>query len=106
MNNGAASVRFCITTPPSNGPTAHPAFRVTFVMPLAYVRAEGGTTAMTYDWRVGTSISTSASRNRKRVAATVTVGAAGASIRKRLDGRCVHTIVFNSPIRRANEAAA
>ena len=55
--------------------------------------------------RVGTSISTRASRARNRTAATAAVGAAGASIRNALDGRWVTTIVFSNPIRRAIHAA-
>ena len=61
---------------------------------------------MTYDWRVGTSISTSASRARNSAAAVAAVGAAGASIRNTLEGRCVNTIVFRSPMRLAIHAAA
>jgi hypothetical protein len=79
---------------------------VTFVTPLASVRSDGLTTAITYDSRVGTSISTSASRARNSALAIVPVGGAGAARRKRLDGRCVQTIVFSSPMRLASQAAA
>src|SRR6185503_252554 len=89
----------------TDGPTAHATFRVTLVTPLANVRSAGFTTAMTYDWRVGTSISTSASRARNSTAASAALLDAGAAISSRLDGRCVHTIVFNRPIRRASQAA-
>ena len=95
-----------MTTPATDGPTAQAMFRVTLVTPLANVRSDGFTTAITYDWRVGTSISTSASRARNSAPAIAALGDAGTAIRKRLDGRCVHTMVFNSPMRRASQAAA
>src|SRR6266852_5937637 len=104
MNNGPAIATRSMTTPASDGPTAHATLRLTFVTLLASVRSPGRTIAITYDWRVGTSISTNASRARNSVAATVALAAAGAAIRKRLDGRCVSTIVFTRPIRLAIHA--
>src|SRR5919108_3748325 len=106
MKSGVARPAYCITLPPIAGPTAHPALRATLVIPLAYVYADGGTTAMTYDWRVGTSISTSASLARNNAAARDSVGAVGASMSSMLDGKCVNTIVLTRPMRRAIQAAA
>ena len=76
MKSGPASASRCMTVPAINGPTTQPAFLATFVIPLAYVRADAGTTAITYDCRVGTSISTSASRARNSAAAIPASGAA------------------------------
>ena len=62
-------------------------------------------TAITYDCRVGASISTSDSRASSRAAAIGKLGARGTAIRNKLDGRWVNTIVFSRPIRFANHAA-
>ena len=53
-----------IARPEINGDVAQAAIRTRFVTPEARVRSSGATTAITYDCRVGTSISTSASRSR------------------------------------------
>src|SRR5687768_188392 len=105
MISGPAKATYCMTRPATDGPIAQAVLRVTFVTPLANVRSDGWTTAMTYDCRVGTSISTNASRARKTAAASGADGDAGAAIRKRLEGRCVQTIVFSKPMRRASHAA-
>jgi len=93
-------------SPANAGATAHAPSRTRCVIPDASVRSSGLTTAMTYDWRVGTSISTSPSRRRNSPAATGKLGAKGTVARRRLDGMCVKTIVFTSPIRLASQAAA
>src|SRR2546428_11130031 len=74
-------------------------------MPAAAVRSSGGTTAMVYDWRVGTSICEIEMRARYSSTADVAVGISGTSASSTFEGRCVNTIVFNSPIRRAIQLA-
>ncbi|TPW01378.1 MAG: hypothetical protein FD124_3724, partial [Alphaproteobacteria bacterium] len=69
------------------------------------MRSSGRTIAMTYDWRVGTSISTRPSRSRNRIAAMAKVGASGTVSSNRLDGMWVNTMVFTSPMRAASQAA-
>src|SRR5215831_12922962 len=94
-----------MTSPATLEPTAQNTLRARLVSPLANVRSLGRTTAATKDCRVGTSISTSASRQRNSRIATLKVGAKGTAIRNRLEGKCVRTIVFTSPMRRASHAA-
>ena len=72
--SGADSVIACMASPASGGPHAHAAIRASDVTPAATVRSSGRTTAITYDCRVGTSISTSPSRSRNRVAASGKLG--------------------------------
>ena len=96
MISGPASATCCITTPATDGPIAHAAFRVTLVTPLANVRSPGFTTAMTYDWRVGTSISTSASRARNSTAASAALldaGAASGTLRPDVEPRDVMRVI-------------
>src|SRR2546430_287935 len=106
MTKGAEKATFCIKKPATDEPTAQKILRARFAMPLANVRSLGRTTAATYDWRVGTSISTSASRHRNSTIATFNEGANAAATRNKLGGRGVKTIVFTSPMRRATPAAA
>src|SRR5215831_5227320 len=94
-----------MTSPATLEPTAQNTLRARLVSPLANVRSLGRTTAATKDCRVGTSISTRASRQRNSRIATLKVGAKGTAIRNKLDGKCVKTIVFTSPMRRASHAA-
>src|SRR5689334_15274062 len=105
MKIGAAKDNECIKKPDNDEDAAHPALRATFVVEAAKVRSSGRTTAAVYDWRVGTSISTRASRHNRRPAATGNDGAKGTAMRNRLEGRCVNTIVFTRPMRRASHAA-
>src|SRR5215470_1090097 len=102
MKSGAEKAIFCMNRPATDEETAQEIFRPRLVTPLAKVRSSGRTTAATYDWRVGTSISTSDSRKRNRTMAHRAEGATEAAIRKMLDGRCVNTMVLISPIRRAS----
>ncbi len=55
---------------------------------------------------MGTSISFSDSRSRKKKAAQAKLSAATMVRRSRLDGTCVNTIVLMSPMRFASHAAA
>src|SRR5436309_15912885 len=68
-------------------------------------RSSGVTTAITYDVRVGTSICDSAARISSSVSTIVRFGATAATMRQRLDGICVNTIVFTRPKRLASHAA-
>src|SRR5688500_20219463 len=61
---------------------------------------------MVYDWRVGTSICESKWRISNIATANSMVGINGTSNSKKFDGRCVNTIVFKSPKRRAIAGAA
>src|SRR5882762_5410339 len=79
MTKGAEKATFCIKKPATDEPTAQKTLRARFAMPLANVRSFGSTTAATYDWRVGTSISTSASRQRNNTIATFNEGANAAA---------------------------
>src|SRR5689334_5686984 len=105
MNIGAAKESERMNSPDKDEDAAQPALRATLVADAAKVRSSGLTTAAVYDCRVGTSISTRASRQSRSAAATGNVGAKGTAMRKRLDGRCVNTIVFTNPMRRASQAA-
>jgi len=76
--------------PASTGPRAAAKLRGTEVMLAAAGRSAGGTIAITYDVRVGTSICESALRARSSAIAQPSVGMNGTRMRKRLDGRCVN----------------
>ena len=77
----------CISTPATDEAAAQETFLVRFVTPLANVRSSGATTAATYDCRVGTSISTSDSRNKNSTTAQTGEGARGTAMRKMLEGK-------------------
>src|SRR5688572_8308677 len=87
------------------GPAAAAKLRGTDVMLAAAGRSCGGTMAMTYDVRVGTSFCDNALRASRHAIAQPSVGMNGTRIRNTLDGRCVNTIVFTKPIRRAIRTA-
>jgi len=53
--NGAASRDVLISTPASKDEMAAPIDRAMVVTPDAAERSSGSTTAIVYDWRVGTS---------------------------------------------------
>src|SRR5262249_52807230 len=61
--------------------------------------------ANTYDVRVGTSICESAARMSRNASTADRFGTKAARIRQILDGMCVNTIVFTSPIHFAIRAA-
>src|SRR5262249_36766975 len=94
-----------MSAPATDDEAAQQRLRVRLVTPLAYVRSCGPTTAATYDCRVGTSISTRASRRRNKATAHRAEDTNEAAIRKRLDGRCVNTMVLIKPKCLANQAA-
>src|SRR6266508_1833162 len=98
--SGAEKTKLCMTAPAIEDAPAQESVRVRLVIPLAYERSCGFTTAATYDCRVGTSISTNDSRTRNSTIAIFTLGAKGTAIRTRLEGKCVNTIVFTKPMRR------
>src|SRR5215472_4568582 len=60
---------------------------------------------MTYDVRAGTSIWERVLLTSSSAIAIPSVGAKGTSIKQKFDGRCVKTIVFTRPIRRASRTA-
>src|SRR6185295_6009128 len=82
-----------------------PVVRAMPVTPAAADRSPGSTTAMTYDWRVGTSIWLRLKRRSRTAIASPRFGMSGTRIRSRFDGRWVKTIVFTSPKRAANRDA-
>src|SRR5260370_26473795 len=98
MTKGAEKATFCIKKPATDEPTAQKILRARFVMPLANVRSLGRTTAATYDWRVGTSISTSASRHRKSTIPTFNKSANAAATTNKQESKRVKTIVFSIPM--------
>src|SRR5947209_1683128 len=61
------------------------------VTPFAADRAVGGTTAFTYEPRVGTSICEIEFRSHSMTIAVPSVGMSGTSISSTLDGKCVQT---------------
>ena len=73
--------------------------------PAAADRSSGSTTAITYDWRVGTSIWLRLKRSSSTAIASGRVGMSGTRISSTFDGRWVKTIVLISPIRAAIRAA-
>ena len=91
--------------PTNNGLIAAPIVRATPVIPAAAARSSGLTTAITYDWRVGTSIWLMLKRRSSRSVASVTFGISGTRISRMFDGRCVATIVLSRPKRAASRAA-
>src|SRR6185295_9755525 len=87
------------------GEMAAPVVRAMPVTPAAAERSSGSTTAMTYDWRVGTSIWLRLNRSRSTAIARGRFGISGTRISRTLDGRWVKTIVLMSPNLAAIRAA-
>src|SRR6476619_4359843 len=99
-----------VTVVDSNAPaivglTADARLRGTAVTLAAAGRSSGVTTAITYDVRVGTSICESAARISSRASTIARFGTKAATIRHRLEGMCVNTMVFTRPKRLASRAA-
>src|SRR6187431_1396741 len=92
-------------TDENDGEMAAPVVRATPVTPAAAERSSGSTTAMTYDWRVGTSIWLRLKRTSRTATASGSVGMNGTRMSRRLDGMWVNTIVLMSPNRAAMRAA-
>src|SRR6266581_1627361 len=88
-----------------SGLTADAKLRGTDVRLAAAARSLGATTAITYELRVGTSIWDNALRARRSAMATPSEGAKGISTSRRLEGKCVNTIVLTRPNRSAMRVA-
>src|SRR5256885_16329238 len=84
-----------------DGEIAAPVVRAIPVTPAAADRSSGSTTAITYDWRVGTSIWLRLNRRSRTVIARARFGINGTRIRKTFEGRWVKTIVLTRPNRAA-----
>src|SRR6267378_4258396 len=102
---GAPRVSTCMALPAKTGAMARVHIRARLVTPPANVRSSGFTTAIRYDWRVGTSISESPSRRRNSTAAISKLPVNGMVKVRRLEGVCVNTMVFTRPMRAASQAA-
>src|SRR6266852_4326731 len=85
--------------PDNKGLAAVARLRGTVVTLAAAARSAGGTTAMTYELRVGTSICERALRASSSTIANGRFGMNGTSSSSTLDGRWVKTIVFTRPKR-------
>src|SRR5262249_34568081 len=92
--------------PVTTGAQALARVRATAVTPAAAERSSGSTTAMVYDWRVGTSICDRLNRSNNTVIARGRFGMSGTSMRKTFEGRWVKTMVLSRPKRVAHRAAA
>src|SRR5258708_36827095 len=103
--SGQASKPASNSAPAMAGLAAAARLRGADVTLAAAGRSGGVTTAITYEERVGTSICDSAARTSSKARATSRLGATAARIRQTLDGICVNTIVFTSPMRRDSQAA-
>src|SRR3989304_6007259 len=91
--------------PVNEGEIAAPMERAILVTPEAAERSSGDTTAIVYDWRVGTSICEMLNRNSRTVTANGSVGMGGTRISSTFDGMCVKTIVLIRPILSASRTA-
>ena len=105
MTSGSAYIPAANRAPAIAGLTAAARLRGTEVTLAAAERYAGVTTTMTYEERVGTSIWESAARASRKAMARCILGEKAAQIKNRLDGRCVKTMVFTSPIFRDSQAA-
>src|SRR6266511_2413494 len=94
------------SSPASAGPAGRVTYRAVLVVAAAAVRSGGGTSAITYAWRVGTSICDSTVRASSSPTAMGRVGASGTAASSKLDGRWVNTIVRSSPTLAASSGAA
>ena len=74
---------------------AAPVVRATPVTPAAADRSSGSTTAMVYDWRVGTSICEMLNRSNKTMTASGKVGINGTKINRMFEGMCVNALVLH-----------
>src|SRR5664279_6662911 len=75
------------------------------VTPAAAERSAGGTSAIVYAWRVGTSIWEMLKRKSRTAMASGRLGMSGTKNRSTLEGKWVTTMVASSPIRRATHDA-
>ena len=93
-------------TPVREGEIAAPTERAIAVTPEAAERSSGSTTAMVYDWRVGTSICEMLKRSKSTRIASGRDGISGTNISRILDGMWVKTIVLIRPIFLARRPAS
>src|SRR5712691_8486927 len=91
--------------PDSSGLIPVARLRGTAVTLAAAGRSPGGTTAMTYELRVGTSICERALRASNSTIAGGRVGMNGTRASSTFDGRWVNTMVLTRPMRWARRAA-
>src|SRR3954454_17423776 len=105
MISGQPNVDIPSRYPDSKGLAALARLRGTDVTLAAAARSAGGTTAITYELRVGTSICDNALRTNRSAIAYPSAGMNGIRIRQTLEGRCVNTMVLSRPIRLAMRAA-
>src|SRR5512136_1600446 len=84
-----------MSAPVIDGEMATPVVRATPVTPAAADRSSGSTTAIVYDWRVGTSICEMLKRSSKTMTANGKVGIKGTRISKMFDGMWVKTLVLH-----------
>src|SRR2546430_9265231 len=100
MKNGALiSAGRANRMPAKTGANAAPVVREMPVIPAAADRSCGGTIAMVYDWRVGTSILLILKRRRKTENARDKFGIKGMRINRKLESRSVKTIILKRPKR-------
>jgi hypothetical protein len=92
--------------PVNDGDIAAPTEREILVTPDAAERSSGDTTAIVYDWRVGTSICEMLNRSSNTATANGSVGMSGTRISNTFDGMCVKTIVLIKPILLASLTAS
>ena len=104
--HGAPSATLRIRAVPTIGPSGRARYLAVFVVAAAAVRSSGSTIAARYACLVGTSIWDRANRRSRTAIASARVGISGMQINKMFEGRCVNTIVFNSPKRAPTRAAA
>src|SRR3990172_7174780 len=105
MNGNPRKAGLDRNAPVRIGDREAPMVRATPVTPAAAERSSGATTAMVYDWRVGTSICEIEKRRSNKAIARPRLGMNGTRISRTLDGRWVNTMVLTSPIFPATQAA-
>src|SRR6516162_7919313 len=105
MTRGHPKLESPSKQPARTGLAAPARLRGAAVTLAAAGRSDGVTTAMTYDVRAGTSIWERVLFISSSAIAISSVGAKGTSIKQTFDGRCVKTIVFTRPMRRASRTA-
>jgi hypothetical protein len=84
-----------MSAPVIDGEIAAPVVRATPATPAAAERSSGSTTAIVYDWRVGTSICEMLKRSNKTSTANGKVGIKGTRISRMFEGMCVNVLVLH-----------
>ena len=106
MRNGAPMNVVCATKPAMPGLIVCEMLRPRLVTLAIAVMASGGTIAIVYDCRVGTSMSFDSSFNRKNVTASHRLPLRASAIMNRLDSTWVDAIVLMRPILEATGVAS